>query len=180
MQQRLAAVTAFVTAIAMFGLGMLLASISSGTGASPALLAVTGIVSEAGMAIVLLFAFSAVGAGPAPWVGRISALVAMLLLFLGDATQNDSLRVAGNAVFYATLILLGVLLWNRHTILGAFAALNGLIGFAVLATAEQLGIPDGINLLLVVVWLIALGIDWLRGPWGAGAPSHEARVSEPA
>ena len=86
----------------------------------------------------------------------------MGLLFAGDASHTDALRTIGNVVFYATLILLGSLMWDRHRLLGGFAAFNGLLGLLFLAFAASVGLPDELNLLLVVVWLVALGIEWLR------------------
>lgn len=162
MIQRIAACVAWVTAVALFVLGMLLASIDQGTGASPALLAVAGTTAELGMALVLLYAFFVVAAGPWAWLGRLSSVVAMGLLFAADVSQTDALHTVGNVIFYATLILLGSLMWDRQRWLGCFAAFNGLLGFAFLAFAPSLGLPDELNLLLVVVWLVALGVHWMR------------------
>lgn len=164
MVQRVAAGIAFVTAVALFGLGMLLASIDRGNGASPALLALTGTIAEVGMAIVLLYAFSTVPDGGWAWAGRIASVVAMGILFAGDATQTDALHPPGNAVFYTALILLGSLMWRSHRWLGGFAIFNGLLGFAFLAFAASLEVPEDLNLLVIVVWLLAIGIDWLRVP----------------
>lgn len=162
MSRRIAACVAWVTAVALFVLGLLLASIDQGTGVSPALLAIAGTTSELGMALVLLYAFSVVPAGPWVWAGRLSSVVAMGLLFAADVSQADGLHTVGNVVFYATLILLGSLMWDAHRRLGAFAVFNGLLGFAFLALASSLGLPDELNLLLVVVWLVALGTEWIR------------------
>ncbi len=178
MVQRIAACVAWVTAVALFALGMLLASIDQGRGASPVLLAVAGMAAELGMALVLLYAFSAVSAGPWAWAGRLTGVVAMGLLFAGDASQTDALRTVGNVVFYATLILLGSLMWDAHRWLGAFAAVNGLLGFVFLAFAASVGLPDELNLLLVVVWLVALGIEWFRtATQPAVAESRPAHVT---
>ncbi len=179
MIQRLAALSAFVTAVALFGLGMLLASVARGAGASPALLAVFGVISETGMAVVLLYAFACVPAGPWAWTGRLASVAGMLLLFIGDVMQSDAVRATGNGIFYAALVLLGVLLWERHRGLGALALANGLVGFAFMAFAARLGLPE-LNLLLVVVWLAALGIDWLRRPWRDESAGARTRASQAA
>lgn len=174
MGQRVAAGVAFVSAVGLFVLGLLLASLDSGKGASPALLAVSGTVAEVGVALTLLYAFSTVADGPWAWVGRVGSVVAMGILFIGDATQTDSLHPIGNAVFYATLVVLGSLLWREHRWLGGFAAFNGVLGFAFMAGASAIGVSDTLNLLLVVVWLVALGLNWLRAPRAAGAEPSPA------
>lgn len=168
MADRVASVVTFVAAAGLLALGILLGSISSGNGAPPALVMGAGLVAEIGVLIVLLYAFTK--AGRAAWAeaGKGLTIAAITLLLVGDAVNAEAARNLGNGLLYLVFVLLGILMWPAHPKLAAFAALNGVIGFAFLGFAQRLGLPPELNFMLIVVWLVALGIDWLRDPWPAG------------
>jgi hypothetical protein len=165
MRNSVAAAVAFVAAAALLALGLLLGSVDAGHGAPSTLLAVAGTVAEVGMLVVLLYAYAANGSEPWAQVGRGLSIAALTLLMAGDATSVDAARDFGNGLLYASLLILGFVMWDRHLRLAAFAIVNGIIGFAFLAFAAALGLPAELNFMLIVIWLVALGVDWLRSPW---------------
>jgi len=179
MRNILAGAMAIVTAVALLVLGVMLGSVDSGNGAPSTLLAIAGTVAEIGMLVVLLYAFALTGSDPWARVGSGLAIAALTMLMVGDATSVDGARDFGNGILYGCLVLLGLLWWEAHVRLAAFAIANGVIGFVFLAFAAALGIPSELNFMLLVVWLVALGLDWLRRPWTgisrgrepAGAPA---------
>lgn len=177
MADRVAAVVAFVAAVALVALGVMLGSVASGNGAPTDLVIVAGTAASVGVLIVLTYAFAKIGRAM-PWaqVGQGLTIAGVTLLLMGDAVSADAARQAGNALLYVAFIVLGVVAWESHLKLAAFAVINGIIGFAFMAFADALGLPPQANFMLIAIWLVAIGIDWLRAPW----PVASAPVGEPS
>jgi hypothetical protein len=159
-----AAVVAFISAVALFALGMMLGSVASGNGAPTSLVQLAGTVGELGALAVLVYAFTKIGAGPWAHVGRGLTVLGVALLMVGDTAASAAARDLGNVVIYVTFILLAILMWQAHVKLAAFAAITGVVGLFFAAVLEPMGVPP-LSLLLIVAWFVAVGADWLRAPW---------------
>jgi hypothetical protein len=164
MSDRIAAVVAFIAAVALFALGMMLGSVASGNGAPTTLVEVSGFVGEVAALAALLYAFAKIGHEPWAQVGRGLAILGIGMLMVGDAASAATARDLGNLVMYVTFIVLAILLWQTHFKLAVLAALTGIVGFFFAAVLEPMGVPP-LNLMLIVLWFVAVGIDWLRAPW---------------
>lgn len=177
MSDRIAAVLAFITAIALFALGMMLGSVASGNGAPTRLVQISGAVGEIGALVVLLYTFAKIGLEPWAQVGRGLTILGVAMLMVGDAASAAPARDLGNVVIYITFILLAILMWQAHVKLAGFAAITGIVGLFFAAVLEPMGVPP-LSLLLIVAWFVAVGIDWLRAPWpmalndGGLQPAH--------
>ena len=173
------------TALMAFGaaaiLTGLIASLAGGGMPSPALLDALSIGTAASALIVVILAYA--GAATSAWgqAGRALALAGMTLVLAGDAFQMVALRGGpdsgvlwavsfairdgiGNGLFFASLLVLGVFLWDRHRWLGGLAMANGVLGYLEMAFAARLGLPPHLNFMLLVVWFVALGAVWWRAP----------------
>lgn len=163
MADRVAAIVAFITAIALFVLGITLGAVAGGSGGPTTLLQVSGTVGEIGALCTLVYAFSKIGGRPWAEVGRGLTVLGVSLLMVGDLTSATA-RDLGNLVIYVTFVLLGILIWRMHLKLAAFAIIAGVVGILWAAFLLPMGIAP-LNLLLLVAWFVAVGIDWLREPW---------------
>lgn len=164
MADRVAAVVAFISAIALFALGIMLGSVASGNGAPTTLVQISGTVGELGALAVLVYAFTKIGRGPWAQVGRGWTILGIAMLMVGDAASTPAVRDLGNVVIYISFILLAILMSQSHVKLAALAAITGVVGLVFAAILEPMGVPP-LNLMLIVAWFIAVGIDWLRAPW---------------
>jgi hypothetical protein len=175
--RRSTAVVAFAAAAVLIGL---IISLSGGGMPPPAVLDALSIGS-AGSAMVVVIMVYAGFAGPWGQAGRALALSGMTLVLAGDGLQAVATRGSadagllwalsfairdgiGNGLFFASLLVLGALLWPRHRWLAGLAISNGVLGYLEMAFASRLGVPPHINFLLLVVWFVALGVVWWRTP----------------
>lgn len=163
MADRLAAIVAFISAIALFVLGIALGAVAGGSGGPTTLIQVSGTVGEVGALCTLVYAFSKAGGMPWAEVGRGLTVLGVSLLMVGDLT-SASARDLGNLVIYVTFILLGILIWQVHLKLAVLAVVAGVVGIGWAAFLLPNGVPP-LNLLLLVAWFVAVGVDWLREPW---------------
>lgn len=85
----------------------------------------------------------------------------------------------GNRLFYASLLVLGALLWSRHRWPAGLAMANGLLGYLAMVFAARLGLPPHLNFLLLVVWFIVLGVVWWRVPAAERRRGADKLPSEP-
>ena len=170
------AVMAFAAAAILVGL---IASLAGGGMPSPLVLDALSIGTAATALVVVILAYA--GLAPGAWgqAGRALALAGMTLVLAGDAFQAVALRgstdgatlwavsfairdVVGNGLFFASLLVLGALLWPRHRWLGGLAIANGALGYLEMVFAARLGLPPHLNFMLLVVWFVALGVVWWR------------------
>lgn len=192
---RWTALVAFAAAAILTGL---IISLSGGGMPPPAVLDALSI-GAAASALVVVMAYA--GLVPSPWVqaGRALALSGMTLVLAGDGLQAIATRGSsdsgllwaisfairdgiGNGLFFASLLILGAVLWWRHRWLGGLAMANGVLGYLELAFAARLGLPPHLNFTLLVVWFVILGVVWWRVPSvkrqeGTGGLPTEASVS---
>jgi hypothetical protein len=159
----------------------LIISLSGGGMPPPAVLDALSIGTAASALVVVVTAYA--GLVPSPWVqaGRALALSGMTLVLAGDGLQAVATRGSsdsgllwaisfairdgiGNGLFFASLLILGALLWSRHRWLGGLAMANGVLGYLELAFAARLGLPPHLNFTLLVVWFVILGVVWWRVP----------------
>ena len=175
---RSTSLAAFVTAAI---LGGLIVSLASGVMPSPVVLDALSIGTAAGSLIVLMLAYATTT--PSAWsqAGRALGLSGLTLVLAGDALQAVATRATsdsallwsvsfamrdgiGNGLFYASLLVVGTLLWPMHRWVGGLAFANGLLGYLAMAFAARLGLPPHLNFMLMVVWFVALGVAWWRAP----------------
>jgi len=175
---RSTALVAFAAAAILTGL---IISLSGGGMPPPAVLDALSIGAAASALVVVIMAYA--GLVPSPWVqaGRALALSGMTLVLAGDGLQAVATRGSsdsgllwaisfairdgiGNGLFFASLLILGALLWSRHRWLGGLAMANGVLGYLELAFAARLGLPPHLNFTLLVVWFVILGVVWWRVP----------------
>lgn len=178
---RSAAVAAFAAAAMLIGL---IVSLAGGGLPAPEVLDALSVGSAAGTLVVVALAYAALAATPWGHAGRALALAGITLVLAGDAFQAVALRSdadtgllwaisfairdgVGNALFFASLIVLGALLWSQHRWLAGLSLANGVLGYLEMAFASRLGLPPHLNFLLVVVWFVALGVAWWRSPAAA-------------
>lgn len=173
---RSGALAAFVAAGILVGL---IVSLAGGSMPEPAVLDALSIGSAAGALVVLVLAFASVA--PSAWgqAGRALAVSGLTLVLAGDALQAVALRGSedsallwsvsfvirdgiGNGLFYASLLIVGALLWSAHRWVGGLAIANGVLGYLAMAFADRLGLPPHLNFLLLVVWFAGLGVAWWR------------------
>jgi len=193
---RSTALVAFAAAAILTGL---IISLSGGGMPPPAVLDALSIGAAASALVVVIMAYA--GLVPSPWVhaGRALALSGMTLVLAGDGLQAVATRGSadsgllwaisfairdgiGNGLFFASLLILGAILWSRHRWLGGLAMANGVLGYLELAFAARLGLPPHVNFLLLVVWFVILGVVWWRVPSverqeGSSGRPTEASVS---
>lgn len=181
---RSTALVAFAAAAILTGL---IISLSGGGMPPPAVLDALSIGTAASALVVVVMAYA--GLVPSPWVqaGRALALSGMTLVLAGDGLQAVATRGSsdsgllwaisfairdgiGNGLFFASLLILGALLWSRHRWLGGLAVANGVLGYLELAFAARLGLPPHLNFTLLVVWFVILGVVW----WRAAAPERRS------
>jgi len=181
---RSTALVAFAAAAILTGL---IISLSGGGMPPPAVLDALSIGTAASALVVVVMAYA--GLVPSPWVqaGRALALSGMTLVLAGDGLQAVATRGSsdsgllwaisfairdgiGNGLFFASLLILGALLWSRHRWLGGLAMANGVLGYLELAFAARLGLPPHLNFTLLVVWFVILGVVW----WRAAAPERRS------
>ena len=184
---RSTAVAAFVAAAILTGL---IISLAGGSMPPPAVLDGLSIGTAAGALVVVIMAYAGV-AGPWGQAGRALVLSGMTLVLAGDAFQAVATRGGadsgllwaisfairdgiGNGLFFASLLLLGALLWPRHRWLAGLAIANAVLGYLEMAFAARLGLPPHLNFLLLVVWFVALGVVW----WRAAPPERRKAADE--
>jgi len=181
---RSTALVAFAAAAILTGL---IISLSGGGMPPPAVLDALSIGSAASALVVVIMAYAGLVASPWGQAGRALALSGMTLVLAGDGLQAVATRGSsdsgllwaisfairdgiGNGLFFASLLILGAILWSRHGWLGGLAMANGVLGYLELAFAARLGLPPHLNFLLLVAWFVILGVVWWR------VPSVERRV----
>jgi hypothetical protein len=159
----------------------LIISLSGGGMPPPAVLDALSIGTAASALVVVVMAYAGLVAGPWVQAGRALALSGMTLVLAGDGLQAVATRGGsdsgllwaisfairdgiGNGLFFASLLILGALLWSRHRWLGGLAMANGVLGYLELAFAARLGLPPHLNFTLLVVWFVILGVVWWRVP----------------
>jgi len=159
----------------------LIISLSGGGMPPPAVLDALSIGAAASALVVVIMAYAGLVAGPWVQAGRALALSGMTLVLAGDGLQAVATRGGsdsgllwaisfairdgiGNGLFFASLLILGALLWSRHRWLGGLAMANGVLGYLELAFAARLGLPPHLNFTLLVVWFVILGVVWWRVP----------------
>jgi len=181
------AVVAFAAAAILIGL---IVSLSGGRMPPPAVLDGLSIGTAASALVVVIMAYAGL---TSPWAqaGRALVLSGMTLVLAGDAFQAVATRGGhdsgllwaisfairdgiGNGLFFASLLVLGVLLWPRHPWLAGLAITNAVLGYLEMAFAARLGLPPHLNFLVLAVWLVALGVVW----WRAAAPEHWKAADE--
>ena len=180
---RSTALMAFAAAAVLTGLIVSLA----GGGMPPALLLDALSVGTAASAlVVVILTFAGMAATAWTHAGRALAVSGMTLVLAGDAFQAVATRSGsdtgmlwaisfairdgiGNGLFFASLLILGALLWSRHRWLAGLAFANGVLGYLEMAFAARFGLPPHLNFLLLVIWFVALGVVW----WSL--PSSDAR-----
>jgi len=181
---RSTALVAFAAAAILTGL---IISLSGGGMPPPAVLDALSIGSAASALVVVIMAYAGLVASPWGQAGRALALSGMTLVLAGDGLQAVATRGSsdsgllwaisfairdgiGNGLFFASLLILGALLWSRHRWLGGLAMANGVLGYLELAFAARLGLPPHLNFTLLVVWFVILGVVW----WRAAAPERRS------
>jgi hypothetical protein len=159
----------------------LIVSLSGGGMPPPAVLDALSIGTAASALVVVVMAYAGLVAGPWVQAGRALALSGMTLVLAGDGLQAVATRGSadsgllwaisfairdgiGNGLFFASLLILGALLWSRHPWLGGLAMANGVLGYLELAFAARLGLPPHLNFTMLVVWFVILGVVWWRVP----------------
>lgn len=172
------ALVAFGAAAILTGL---IISLSGGGMPPPAVLDALSIGTAASAMVVVVMAYGGLVASPWVQAGRALALSGMTLVLAGDGLQAVATRGnpdsgllwaisfairdgIGNGLFFASLMILGALLWPRHRWLGGLAMANAVLGYLELAFAARLGLPPHLNFTLLVVWFVILGVVWWRIP----------------
>jgi hypothetical protein len=172
---RSAAIAAFGAAAILAGL---IVSLASGL-PSVEVLDALSVGTAASALVVVTLAFAGVATTPWGQAGRALALAGMTLVLAGDAFQAVALRSesdsgllwamsfairdgVGNGLFFASLLVLGGLLWPHHRWIAGLAVANGLLGYLAMAFADGLGLPPHLNFMLLVVWFVAIGVTWWR------------------
>jgi hypothetical protein len=188
---RSTAVVAFAAAAILIGL---IFSLSGGGMPPPGVLDALSIGTAASALVVVIMAYAGL---TSPWgqAGRALLLSGMTLVLAGDAFQAVATRGGadsgllwaisfairdgiGNGLFFASLLVLGALLWPRHRWLAGLAMANGMLGYLEMAFAARLGLPPHLNFLLLVVWFIALGVVWWRVPAAEGRTGSQRLPNE--
>ena len=172
------------SALVAFGaaavLSALIVSLAAGGMPPATVLDALSVGTAASALVVVIMAYS--GLAPNAWgqAGRALALSGMTLVLVGDGLQAVATRATsdsgllwamsfairdgiGNGLFFASLLVLGALLWSNHRWIGGLALANGVLGYLEMAFAAQLGLPPHLNFLLLVVWFVILGVVWWRG-----------------
>ncbi|MGH2393197.1 MAG: hypothetical protein ACRDGH_06825 [Candidatus Limnocylindria bacterium] len=175
---RSTSLVAFAAAAILTGL---IISLSGGGMPPPAVLDALSVGTAASALVVVVMAYAGLVASPWVQAGRALALSGMTLVLAGDGLQAVATRGSadsgllwaisfairdgiGNGLFFASLLILGAILWSRHRWLGGLAMVNGLLGYLELAFAARLGLPPHLNFTLLVVWFVILGVVWWRVP----------------
>lgn len=190
---RVTALAAFAAAAILTGL---IISLAVGGLPPPAVLDALSIGTAASTLVVVVMAYASIA--PSAWAqaGRALALSGMTLVLAGDAFQAVATRGGsnsglmwtisfairdgiGNGLFYASLLVLGALLWSRHRWLAGLAMANGLLGYLAMVFAARLGLPPHLNFLLLVVWFVVLGVVWWRVPAAERRRGADRLPSEP-
>jgi hypothetical protein len=178
MVDRLSALAAFLGAAIM--LALIVSLSGGGLPAAPILDAVSIGTATMGLLVVVL-AYARQRPGAWQQAGRSITVAGMTLVLAGDALQSVAVRdttdaavmwqlanVArdgiGNGLFFAGLLILGALMWRAHPKLAGLAVVNGVLGYLDMFFAARLGLPPHTNFLVLVVFFVALGIEWLRAP----------------
>jgi hypothetical protein len=173
------AIAAAAAAAFMIGL---IAVMASGGMPAPGVLDALSVGTAAGALVVVTLAFAGLRAGAWGQVGRALAMTGLTLVLAGDALQAVALRAdegsgllwavsftlrdrIGNGLFFASLVVLGMLQWRMHRWLGGLAAANGVLGYLEMAFAARLGLPPHFNFMLLVVWFGLLAVVWWRAPY---------------
>ena len=183
-------------ALVAFGAAAILAglivSLAGGSMPPPAVLDALSIGSAAGALVVVIMVYAGLAASAWGQAGRALALSGMTLVLAGDGLQAVATRGGsdsgllwaisfairdgiGNGLFFASLLVLGALLWSRHRWLGGLAIANGMLGYLEMGFAARLGLPPHLNFALLVVFFVALGVVWWRA---ATVERHERLPSE--
>jgi hypothetical protein len=184
---RSTALVAFAAAAILTGL---IISLAGAGMPPPAVLDGLSIGTAASALVVVIMAYAGL---TSPWgqAGRALALSGMTLVLAGDGLQAVATRGGadsgllwaisfairdgiGNGLFFASLLVLGALLWPRHRWLAVLAITNAVLGYLEMAFAARLGLPPHLNFLLLVVWFVALGVVW----WRAAAPERRKAAGE--
>jgi hypothetical protein len=170
------AVVAFAAAGMLAGL---IISLAGGSMPSPVVLDALSIGTAAGALVVVIMAYAGLAASAWEHAGRALALSGMTLVLAGDGLQAVATRGSadsgllwaisfairdgiGNGLFFASLLVLGALLWSGHRWLAGLAVANGVLGYLEMAFAARLGLPPHLNFALLVVFFVALGVVWWR------------------
>ncbi len=171
-------VTAFGAAAVLIGL---IVSLAGGSMPPPAILDALSVGTAAGALVVMVLAYAGVAASAWSHAGRALAVSGMTLVLAGQALQSVATRASddeallwsisfairdgiGNGLFYASLLIIGVLVWSRHRWVGGLAMANGVLGYLAMIFAGRLGLPPHLNFMLLVVWFVVLGVVWWRAP----------------
>lgn len=174
------ALAAFAAAAVLSGL---IVSLAGGSMPSPALLDALSVGTAASALVVVTMAFAGLAATGWSQAGRALALSGMTLVLVGDGLQAVATRAGadsallwamsfairdgiGNGLFFASLLVLGALLWSRHRWIAAIAAANGVLGYLEMTFAARLGLPPHLNFMLLVAWFVILGVTWWRADVG--------------
>ena len=183
---RSASLAAFATAAILIGL---IVSLAGGRMPEPAILDALSVGTAAGALVVVVLAYAGVAASAWSQAGRALAVSGLTLVLAGDALQAVATRSSsdsallwsvsfavrdgiGNGLFYASMLIIGVLMWSQHRWVAALAIANGLLGYLAMAFADRLGLPPHLNFLLLVAWFVALGVMWWRPVTGSeGRPA---------
>lgn len=181
-------VAAFGAATVLIGL---IVSLAGRSMPEPAVLDVLSIGTAAGALVVMVLAYAGLAASAWSQAGRALTVSGLTLVLAGQALQAVATRASsdsailwsiafvirdgiGNGLFYASLIILGTLLWSQHRWVGALAIANGVLGYLAMAFAASVGLPPHLNFMLLVVWYVMLGVIWWR------APDSQQRTAEAA
>ena len=173
---RSGSVAAFAAAVILVGL---IVSLAGGTMPEPGLLDALSVGTAAGAMVVMVLAYAGVAASAWAQAGRALAVSGLTLVLAGDALQAVATRATsdsallwsisfairdgiGNGLFYASLLILGVLVWPQHRWIAGLAVVNGALGYLAMAIADRLGLPPHLNFVVLVVWLVLLGVVWWR------------------
>lgn len=182
-------IAAFAAAVALAGL---IISLAGGSMPAPAVLDALSVGTAAGTLVVMVLVYAGVSASAWGQAGRALAVSGMTLVLAGDALQAVAARSSsdsallwavtfamrdgiGNGLFYASLLIIGVLLLPAHRWVGGLAIANGVLGYLAMAFASALGLPPHLNFLLLVVWFAVLGVTW----WRSAMPEASRAVARP-
>ncbi|CAN5310770.1 hypothetical protein BH24CHL10_BH24CHL10_07180 [soil metagenome] len=189
---RSAGIAAFAAAAILTGL---IVSLAGGGLPAPEVIDALSIGAAASTLVVIMLAYAGLAATAWGQAGRALALSGMTLVLAGDAFQAVALRSGsdagllwtisfairdgvGNGLFFASLLVLGALLWPHHRWIAGLAFANGALGYLAMAFASRLGLPPHLNFLLLVVWFVALGIAWWRTASRLGTHGNDRLASE--
>jgi hypothetical protein len=184
--ERSMALVAFAAAAILSGL---IVSLAGGGMPPAAVLDGLSVGTAASALVVVIMVYAGLAATAWAQAGRALALAGMTLVLAGDAFQAVATRASadaallwaisfairdgiGNGLFFASLLVLGALLWSTHRWLAGLAIANGVLGYLEMAFAARLGLPPHLNFLLLVAWFVALGIVWWRVPASAERRIH--------